>query len=86
MDTSRVNKDMTDDQTDEPGRIAVYWKDHLAQLQAERALASLEGLGANRMYLSDLDDALAAAHQAYIEAAVTEIAILRAQLSSPLLG
>jgi hypothetical protein len=73
-------------QTESSGRIAVDWKDYLAQLQAERALASLLGLDANIAYLSDLDDELVAARQAYIGMAVTEIAALRAQLSSPQLG
>jgi hypothetical protein len=67
-------------------RMAADLKDHLMQLQAERALASLEGLGANAAYASDLDDDLAAAHHAYVGAAVTEIATLRAELSGPLVG
>jgi hypothetical protein len=75
-----------DDQTPNSGRIAVELKDHLAQLQAERALASLEGLGANTAYVSDLDDELAATHQAYVVAAVGEIAALRADLSAPQVG
>jgi hypothetical protein len=73
-------------QTESTGRIAVDWKDYLAQLQAERALASLLGLDANIAYLSDLDGELVAARQAYIGMAVTEIATLRAQISSPQLG
>ena len=65
---------------------AVDLKSHLTRLQAERALASLEGLGGNSTYISDLDDDLAAAHYAYVGAAVTEIATLQAELSGPQLG
>jgi hypothetical protein len=66
--------------------MAVDLKVYLMQLQAERALASLEGLDGNRAYVSDLEDDLAAAHHAYIGAAVTEIATLRAELSDPQVG
>jgi hypothetical protein len=75
-----------DDQTRISGRIAVDLKDHLAELQAERALASLEGLGANTAYVSHLDRELVATHQAYVAAAVTEIAALLADLSGPQVG
>jgi hypothetical protein len=69
-----------------PPSTAADLKEYLLQLQAERALASLEGLGANTAYVSDLDDDLAAARQAYTGAAVTEIASLRAALSGPQVG
>ena len=73
-------------QTDQTRWIALGLKDHLTQLQAERALASLEGLGENAAYVADLDEELAAAQYAYVGAAVTEIASLRAELSGPQLG
>jgi hypothetical protein len=60
--------------------------DYLAQLQAERALASLEGLDRNPVYVADLDEALAEAQNAYVLAAVTEISTLRAELFGPDLG
>jgi hypothetical protein len=66
--------------------IAADLKDYLLQLQAERALASLEGLDGNAAYVSDLDADVAAARNAFVGAAVTEIAILRAELSAPLVG
>jgi hypothetical protein len=56
---------------------------HLQELQAERALASLEGLTRNTAYMTSLDDEIAATRNAYVGAAVTEIATLRAQLSGP---
>ena len=60
--------------------------DYLIQLQAERALASLEGLDRNPVYVADLDEALAEAQNAYVLAAVTEISTLRAELFGPDLG
>lgn len=60
--------------------------DYLAQLQAERALASLEGLDRNPVYVADLDEALAEAQNAYVLAAVTEISTLRGELFGPDLG
>jgi hypothetical protein len=59
---------------------------HLRDLNAERALASIEGLAANAAYMSDLDDEIAVTIQAYVGAAVTEIATLRGQLSGAQVG
>jgi len=59
---------------------------HLQQLEAERALALIEGLGNSAAYMADLDDEIAATRHAYVAAAVTEIAVLRAELSGRLLG
>jgi hypothetical protein len=65
---------------------AIEIQDHLQQLQAERALALIEGLEDNVAYMADLEDEIAAARSAYVGAAVTEIASLRAELSGPQLG
>ena len=59
---------------------------HLKGLQAERALASIEGLANNSAYMADLDQDIAEVRDAYVGAAVTEIATLRAQLSGPQVG
>jgi hypothetical protein len=59
---------------------------HLKGLQAERALASIEGLASNSAYIADLDREIADASSAYVGAAVTEIASLRGQLSGPQVG
>jgi hypothetical protein len=59
---------------------------HLQELQAERALASIEGLALNSAYVADLDGEIEATTRAYVGAAVTEIATFRAQLSGPQLG
>lgn len=58
----------------------------LQELQAERALASIEGLIGNSAYMADLAYEIATATQAYVGAAVTEIASFRAQLSEPQVG
>jgi hypothetical protein len=59
---------------------------HLQGLQAERALASIEGLASDSAYMADLDREIADTRSAYVGAAVTEIASLRAQLSGPQFG
>jgi hypothetical protein len=56
---------------------------HLDELRAERALAAIEGLTGNPAYMADLCEEIAATREAYVRAAVTEIAIFRSQLSTP---
>lgn len=53
----------------------------LGRLMAERLDAAESGLGANALYMRDLDDDLAAAREAYVGLAVTELASLRGELS-----
>lgn len=60
---------------------AIEMQDRLHELQLERALALTEGLE-----LADLDEEIASTRDAYVGAAVTEIATLRAALSGPQLG
>jgi hypothetical protein len=69
--------------TESPAPIA---RARLEALRAEQAAASLTGLTANRIYMADLADDIAAAEAAYVGAAVTEIASLRAALDGPLEG
>jgi hypothetical protein len=59
---------------------------HMQELQAERALASIEGLAVNSAYMADLDGEIEATARAYVGAAVTEIATFRAELSGPQVG
>ena len=59
---------------------------HLVELQAERALASIEGLAVNSAYMAVLDGEIGATASAYVGAAVTEIATFRAELSGPQVG
>jgi hypothetical protein len=65
---------------------AIEMKNHLTHLQAERVLAQFEGLSAGSAYIEDLEEEIAEVTQSYVIAAVTEIALLRAELSSPLFG
>ena len=61
-------------------------RDHLQLLLVERALAGVEGLAGNAAYMTDLDDEIAATRSAFVGAAVTDIAILRSELSGRLHG
>ena len=65
---------------------ALIARTRLEALHAEQAAASLTGLTANRIYMADLADDIAASEAAYVGAAVTEIASLRAALDGPLEG
>jgi hypothetical protein len=56
---------------------------HLRLLEQERAAARLSGLSENAHYMEDLAHELDAVRVAYIGAAVTEIASLRAALDGP---
>ena len=58
----------------------------LKQLQAERLLASSEGLAADTAYMADLDEEIAELSDAYVGAGVTEIATLPAELFGPQVG
>lgn len=60
--------------------------DHLRDLLAERALADVFGIDEQEAYVADLTLEIEAYRNAYIGAAVTEIATLRAELNGPLEG
>jgi hypothetical protein len=62
---------------------AIELQIRLKELQAERLLASSEGLGADTAYMADLEDEIAEVSHAYAGAAVTEIAMLRGELFGP---
>ena len=61
-------------------------RSHLADLREELAAARQVGLAEHPAYKADLAEELAWAEAAYVTAAVTEIASLRAQLSGPQQG
>jgi hypothetical protein len=71
---------------EETRMLAAEIQIRLKELQAERLLAASEGLAANALYMADLDDEIAELSDAYVEAAVTEIATLRAALFGPQVG
>jgi hypothetical protein len=58
----------------------------LQRLQAERLDAVEAGLGDNALYMNDLQNDIEASRSLYIGLAVTEIAMLRAQLGGPQVG
>jgi len=60
--------------------------ERLRSLYEERAVAEREGLGANRRYMDDLEREISGCRDAYVGAAVTEIAVLRGELGSRLVG
>jgi hypothetical protein len=66
--------------------LAIEIQMRLKALQVERLLAASEGLDANAQYMADLEDEIAEVSTAYVAAAVTEIATLRAALSGPQVG
>jgi hypothetical protein len=55
---------------------------NLDKLRAERAEACETGLAEVRLYMQDLEREIAAVRAAYVQAAVTEIAVLNAGLTS----
>jgi len=69
-----------------PTPTATDVKRHLDLLHEERRLAIEIGLAADGAYMADLDEEIAACKAAYVGAAVTEIASIRAELSGALLG
>jgi hypothetical protein len=69
-----------------PTPTATDVKRHLDLLHEERLLAIEIGLAADGAYMADLDEEIAACKAAYVGAAVTEIASIRAELSGALVG
>lgn len=65
---------------------AIELHDHLHRLEAERVAASLVGLASDPAYMADLDEEICDTKAAYVGAAVTEVAVLRAELWGPQLG
>jgi hypothetical protein len=54
---------------------------HLNRLHLERLEAESAGLGGNEAYMADLENEISECRAAFVGAAVTEIAIARAELS-----
>jgi hypothetical protein len=67
-------------------RTAAELQVALRLLYIERALAELQGLGADPGYMDDLLDDIHSYKAAFAGTVVTEIATLRAELSGPLRG
>jgi hypothetical protein len=62
---------------------ALEARSRLARLHEERAVARAAGLGEVGLYMDDLEAEIAQWRNAYVGAAVTEIASLRAALDGP---
>jgi hypothetical protein len=54
-------------------------RNHLLLLAEERVLAFENGLGTDRAYMADLETEIETTREAYVGAAVTEIAVLRSE-------
>jgi hypothetical protein len=65
--------------------LAIEMDIRLKELQAERLFASSAG-AADTAYMADIDDEIAEVSDAYVGAAVTEIATLRAELFGSQMG
>ncbi|MGH2952763.1 MAG: hypothetical protein ACRDK9_01920 [Solirubrobacterales bacterium] len=61
-------------------------REHVDELEAERALAAATGIADIDSYMRDLADELELWCHIYVTSAVTEIATLRAELFGPLAG
>ena len=70
----------------EAGYGAAELRERMALLEAERALAGLNGLHGDAAYMADLEADIEAAAATYVGVAVTELASLRAQLDGRLQG
>jgi len=69
-----------------PTVTATDVKRHLDLLHEERMLAIEIGLSADGAYMADLEEEITACRAAYVGAAVTEIAVMRSELSGALAG
>jgi hypothetical protein len=65
---------------------AATLRQRLWALEGERLEALAAGLGTNRLYMSSLEGEIVATREAFAGHAVTEIALLRADLSGRLQG
>ncbi len=73
-------------QTEATTLTAAKLRADLRLLNAERALADLEGMGADPTYMDDLLDDIHSLKEAYVGAVVTEIGTLRGELGGALQG
>ena len=74
------------DAPDDSHVTAAQARSYLSLLEKERALAVGAGLADVDAYMTDLNEELEHWRRRYVTTAVTEIAMLRAELSGPQLG
>ena len=65
---------------------ALEMQTRLRALQAERMLVSTKHLPTDSVYMTDLEEEIAETRAAYVEAAVTAMATLRAELFGSQVG
>jgi hypothetical protein len=61
-------------------------RNHLIDLEAERAVAIAAGVATLELYMNDLEHEIATTREAYVASVVTEIASFRSELSGPQVG
>jgi hypothetical protein len=69
-----------------PIETAAEALNRLRDLRFELAIAEPAGLTGDASYMKDITEDISASEELYVGLAVTEIASLRAELGSPLLG
>jgi hypothetical protein len=72
--------------TQDSPATAASLRQRLWALHGERLEALAAGLGANTLYMADLDREIEYTEDMFVATAVTEIALLRADISGPLEG
>jgi hypothetical protein len=77
---------MSDDQIEVLNVSAAEARDHVVELEAERALAASAGIADIDSYKHDLELEIRIWRRLYVTSAVTEIATLRGELFGPQLG
>ena len=61
-------------------------RNHLMELEAERAVAIAAGVATSKRYMNDLEQEISTTREAYVASVVTEIASFRSELSGPQVG
>ena len=61
-------------------------RNHLIELEAERAVAIAAGVATLELYMNDLEQEITTTREAYVASVVTEIASFRSELSGPQVG
>jgi hypothetical protein len=77
---------MFDDELQAHMLTAAEARDHVAELEAERALALTSGLASVASYMHDLEEEIDVWRHVFVMTGVTEIASLNGELFGPNLG
>ena len=77
---------MLDDRIEAIEVTAAEARDHMSELETERAMALQTGVAEIEAYMRDLEHEIETWRRLYVLSALTEIATLRAELSGPQQG